>query len=121
MAKEKIKVSAIIDKEAVKNLAFAVAEPPEEYSEVEDVINDTEELVRDFTEEKSEKIAKSGNDVFGRLALDILLCENKGLLMSKNADNSVEKPDKSGFVVVELTKEQAKEITDKIKSFTNKE
>ena len=91
MAKEKIKVSVIIDKEAVKKLAFKLANSPKGYQEVEKIIDKKEELVRDYTEENDEKVVDSANNVFGKVGIDIILSDNKDLIMSKEAEEFNEK------------------------------
>lgn len=141
MAKEKIKVSVIIDKEAVKKLAFSLSKTPEEYREVEKILNDNEEVVRDNTEETDEKVIAAGNRLFSKVALDTIIRNNKGLIMSKNAEKACEDVDAIMAKVkklferlmtgsdkgdgtmkgVKLTKEQAKDIMEKLGSMFEEE
>lgn len=145
MAKEKIKVSVIIDKEAVKKLAFSLSKTPEEYREVEKILNDNEEVVRDNTEETDEKVTAAGNRLFSKVALDTIICNNKDLIMSKNAEKACEDVDAIKAKVkklferlmtgsdkgdgndagtmkcVKLTKEQAKVIMEKLGSMFEEE
>lgn len=141
MAKEKIKVSVIIDKEAVKKLAFSLSKTPEEYREVEKILNDNGEVVRDNTEETDEKVIAAGNRLFSKVALDTIIRNDKDLIMSKNAEKACEDVDAIKANVkklferlmtgsdkgagtmkgVKLTKEQAKDIMEKFGSMFEEE
>lgn len=140
MAKEKIKVSVIIDKEAVKKLAFSLSKTTEEYREVEKILNENGEVVRDNTEETDEKVTAAVNRLFSKVALDTIIRNNKDLIMSKNAEKACEDIDaikakakklferlmtgsdkgdnnEGGTMkCVKLTKEQAKEFIEKFGS-----
>lgn len=141
MAKEKIKVSVIIDKEAVKKLAFSLSKTPEEYREVEKILNDNGEVVRDNTEETDEKVSAAVNRLFSKVALDTIIRNDKDLIMSKNAEKACEDVDAIKAKVkklferlmtgsdkgdgtmkgVKLTKEQAKDIMEKLGSMFEEE
>ena len=124
MAKEKIKVSVIIDKEAVKNIAFRVSSTPEEYKEVEKIIDSSYEIVHDNTEETDEDVAEAGNILIGKIGLNSILRANKDLLLTKRLDeenNDDEEPDNNdddgkgaNVEVVKLSVDQVKEIIKNI-------
>lgn len=124
MAKEKIKVSVIIDKEAIKNIAFRVSSTPEEYKEIEKIIDSNEEIVHDNTEETDEDVAKAGDNLIGKIGLNSILRANKDLLITKRVDEQDkhdEEPDGNDGAKVEVIKlngDKAKEI---IKSIFGKE
>lgn len=124
MAKEKIKVSVIIDKEAIKNIAFRVSSTPEEYKEIEKIIDSNEEIVHDNTEETDEDVAKAGDNLIGKIGLNSILRANKDLLITKRVDEQDkhdEEPDGYDGAKVEVIKlngDKAKEI---IKSIFGKE
>lgn len=124
MAKEKIKVSVIINKEAIKNIAFRVSSTPEEYKEIEKIIDSNEEIVHDNTEETDEDVAKAGDNLIGKIGLNSILRANKDLLITKRVDEQDkhdEEPDGNDGAKVEVIKlngDKAKEI---IKSIFGKE
>lgn len=127
MAKEKIKVSVIINKEAIKNIAFRVSASPEEYKEVEKIIDSNDEILHDNTEETDEDVAKSGDLLIGKIGLNSILRANKDLLLTKRIEEENkhdEEPDNNGggtMKCVKLTKEQAKEFIDKFGSMFEEE
>ena len=120
MAKEKIKVSVIIDKEAVKNIAFRVSSTPEEYKEVEKIIDSSDEIVYDNTEETDEDVAKAGNILIGKIGLNSILRANKDLLLTKRLDEENKHDEESDIndgdgkganvEVVKLSGDKVKEI-----------
>lgn len=124
MEKEKIKVSVIIDKEAVKNIAFRVSSTPEEYKEVEKIIDSSYEIVHDNIEETDEDVAEAGNILIGKIGLNSILRANKDLLLTKRLDeenNDDEEPDNNdgdgkgaNVEVVKLSGDQVKEIIKKV-------
>ena len=124
MAKEKIKVSLIIDKEAVKNIAFRVSSTPEEYKEVEKIIDSSDEIVYDNTEDTDEDVAKAGNILIGKIGLNSILRANKDLLLTKRLDEENkhdEEPDNNdgdcngaNVQVVKLSGNKVKEIIKNI-------
>lgn len=126
MAKEKIKVSVIINKEAIKNIAFRVSSTPEEYKEIEKIIDSNEEIVHDNTEETDEDVAKAGDILIGKIGLNSILRANKDLLLTKRLDEQDkhdEEPDDNDgdgakVEVIKLNGDKAKEI---IKSIFGKE
>lgn len=123
MAKEKIKVSFLIDKDAVKETAFGICKTPDEYNEVEAIISNSEELVRDATSEEDEEKKAKMYDLFSVSAVDIIMMNNKDLLLTKRADAFTEKHDKTddddaNIQVLKLDGGKVKEI---IKSIFGKE
>lgn len=116
MEKEKIKVSVIIDKEAVKNIAFRVSSTPEEYKEVEKIIDSSYEIVHDNTEETDEDVAEAGNIHIGKIGLNSILRANKDLLLTKRLDEENNDDDGKGanVEVVKLSGDQVKEIIKKV-------
>ena len=115
MAKEKIKVSVIIDKEAIKNIAFRVSSTPDEYKEVEKIVDSNDEIVHDNTEETDEDVDKAWNILIGKIGLNSILRANKDLLLTKRLDEESKQDDEQGgndanVQVVKLSGDKVKEI-----------
>lgn len=124
MAKEKIKVSVIINKEAIKNIAFRVSSTPEEYKEIEKIIDSNEEIVHDNTEETDEDVAKAGDNLIGKIGLNSILRANKDLLITKRLDEQDkhdEEPDGNDGAKVEVIKLNGDKVKEIIKSIFGKE
>lgn len=131
MAKEKIKVSVIIDKEAVKNIAFRASQAPEEYKEVEKIIDNNDEILHDNTEETDEDVKKAGNILIGKIGLNSILRANKDLLITKRLDEEDkhdEEPDNNdgdgngaNINVVKISGDKAKEILKSLLGDNDKE
>lgn len=86
MAKDKIKVSVIIDKKALIDKAFSAAKTQEEFNEVRLIIEDSDEFVRDSTQLEDEERRKAHNDGFAALALDMLVCKYNQTKMAQRMD-----------------------------------
>lgn len=82
MEKDKIKVSVIIDKQALIDKAFKAADTPEEFKEVRLIVEDSDEFVRDVAQIEDEKQRNASNEFFTNLALDILLCKYSHLSLA---------------------------------------
>ena len=98
MEKDKIKVSVIIDKQALIDKAFKNAEIPDEFNEVRLIVEDSDELVRDTEKLENEKRRNANIDLFSGVALDILLCKYNQAKMAIRLEKAKEK----------LSKEKAK-------------
>ena len=98
MGKDKIKVSVIIDKQALIDKAFKNAETPEEFNEVRLIVEDSDEFVRDATQIDDKKRRDAHNEIFGGIALDVLLCKYNQTKMALRLEKAKE----------ELSKEKAK-------------
>ena len=92
MANDKIKVSVIIDKQALIDKAFKNAETPDEFKEVKLIIEDSDEFVRDTAKLENEKQRKAYNNFFSSLALDILLIkyDQTNMAVRIDAENAKE-------------------------------
>lgn len=97
MANDKIKVSVIIDKQALIDKAFKAADTPEEFKEVRLIVEDSDEFVRDVAQVEDEKQRNASNEFFVALALDILLCKYSQTKMAVRieAENTKEKEEKA--------------------------
>lgn len=121
MAKEKIKVSFLIDKQAVLDCAFRNCKSEEEYKQVKDIIEPKDEIIRDVekfsdNEEEVTEITK----FFASIGVDEVVWQNKDLAISKRLDeqnkHDEEQDDNDGddnganLSVVKISGNKAKEI-----------
>lgn len=86
MAKDKIKVSVIIDKKALIDKAFNAAKTQEEFNEVRLIIEDSDEFVRDSTQIEDEERRNAHNDLFAVFALDMLVYKYSQTKMALRMD-----------------------------------
>ena len=126
MAKEKIKVSFLIDKQAVLDCAFRNSKSEEEYKQVKEIIVPKDEIVRDVEKfSDNEEEVTEMTKFFAAIGVDEIAFQNKDLLITKRLDewnkHKEEPGDNDGdenIKVVELSGDKAKEI---IKSIFGKE
>lgn len=84
MAKDKIKVSVIIDRQALIDKAFRAAETQKEFNEIRLIIEDSDEFVRDATQLEDKEKREAHNNGFSSLALDIILNKHSDTEMAKH-------------------------------------
>lgn len=125
MAKEKIKVSFLIDKQAVLDCAFRNCKSEEEYKQVKDIIEPKDEIIRDVENfSDNEEEVTEMTKFFASIGVDEIVWQNKDLAISKRLDEQNkhdEEPDNNDgdgatMKCVKLTKEQAKEFIEKFGS-----
>lgn len=123
MKKEKIKVSFLIDKEAVLNTLYDECESLTEFYELQHVINGKDEFLRDVTEEQDGTKRNVQTDFVSTIALDIVLSLKEDSLLAKRLgkndgsehEESKEEKKPSGDATItvkslKLSKEQAEEF-----------
>ena len=89
MDKDKILVSVVIDKQALVDRAFGISETPSEFDELKKVIDGTNQFTRDVDEFDDERKKEKNTELFANVALDIILCDNPDLGITKRL-NSLE-------------------------------
>lgn len=128
MKKEKIKVSFLIDKEAVRCNLFDECESMAEFHELLPVIDEKEELLRDVTECQDETRRSVQTDFISTIALDMVLSLKEDSLLAKrlgknNGSNREElkkreeNPSDDTTITVKklkLRKKQAEELLDSL-------
>lgn len=111
MDKDKILVSVVIDKQALVDRAFGISETPSEFDELKKVIDGTNQFTRDVDEFDDERKKEKNAELFANVALDIILCDNQDLGITKRL-NSLE--DKKKAFLDKIKK--LDELKEKIKS-----
>lgn len=111
MDKDKILVSVVIDKQALVDRAFGISETPSEFDELKKVIDGTNQFTRDVDEFDDERKKEKNTELFANVALDIILCDNPDLGITKRL-NSLE--DKKNSFLAKIKK--LDELKEKVKS-----
>lgn len=101
MDKDKILVSVVIDKQALVDRAFGISETPSEFDELKKVIDGTNQFTRDVDEFDDERKKEKNTELFANVALDIILCDNPDLGITKRL-NSLE--DKKNSFLAKIKK-----------------
>lgn len=121
MAKEKIKVSFLIDKQAVLNCAFRNCKSEEEYKQVKEIIEAKDEIVRDVEKfSDNEEEVTEMTKFFASIGVDEVVWQNKDLAISKRLedenkhdeeqDNNDGDDNGENLSVVKISGNKAKEI-----------
>lgn len=83
MDKDKIIVSVVIDKQALIDRAFDISKTPSELNELKKVIDGKNQFTRDIDEIDDEGKKENNTNLFAGIALDIILCDNQELAITK--------------------------------------
>lgn len=83
MDKDKIIVSVVIDKLALIDRAFGISKTPYEFNELKKVIDGKNQFTRDIDEIDDEGKKKNNTKLFAGIALDVILCDNQELKITK--------------------------------------
>lgn len=83
MDKDKIIVSVVIDKQALIDRAFAISKTPSGFNELKKVIDGKNQFTRDIDEIDDEGKKENNTNLFAGIALDIILCDNQELKITK--------------------------------------
>lgn len=83
MDKDKILVSVVIDKQALIDRAFDISKTPSEYNELKKVIDGKNQFTRDIDEIDDEGKKENNTNLFAGIALDVILCDNQELKITK--------------------------------------
>lgn len=83
MDKDKIIVSVVIDKQALVDRAFDISKNPSEFDEIKKVIDGKNQFTRDIDEIDDEGKKENNTELFANIALDIILCDNQELGITK--------------------------------------
>lgn len=83
MDKDKIVVSVVIDKQALIDRAFDISKTPSEFNELKKVIDGKNQFTRDIDEIDDEGKKENNTNLFAGIALDIILCDNQELAITK--------------------------------------
>lgn len=83
MDKDKIIVSVVIDKQALIDRAFDISKNPSEFDEIKKVIDGKNQFTRDIDEIDDEDKKENNTNLFAGIALDIILCDNQELGITK--------------------------------------
>lgn len=83
MDKDKIIVSVVIDKQALIDRAFDISKNPSEFDEIKKVIDGKNQFTRDIDEIDDEGKKENNTDLFAGVALDVILCDNQKLGITK--------------------------------------
>lgn len=81
--KDKIIVSVVIDKQALIDRAFDISKNPSEFDEIKKVIDGKNQFTRDIDEIDDEGKKENNTDLFAGIALDVILCDNQKLGITK--------------------------------------
>ncbi|RHN95610.1 hypothetical protein DW657_08200 [Prevotella sp. AM23-5] len=111
MDKDKIIVSVVIDKQALIDRAFDISKNPSEFNELKKVIDGKNQFTRDIDEIDDEGKKENNTNLFAGIALDIILCDNQELAITKRL-NSLE--DKKNSFLAKMKK--LDELQEKVKS-----
>ena len=111
MDKDKIIVSVVIDKQALVDRAFDISKNPSEFNEIKKVIDGKNQFTRDIDEIDDEGKKENNTNLFAGIALDIILCDNPELAITKLI-NSLE--DKKNSFIAKMKK--LDELQEKVKS-----
>lgn len=91
MNKDKIIVSVVIDKQALVDRAFDISKNPSEFDEIKKVIDGKNQFTRDIDEIDDEGKKEKNTELFANIALDIILCDNQELGITKRLDSLEDK------------------------------
>lgn len=83
MDKDKIIVSVVIDKQALVDRAFNISNTPSEFNEIKKVIDGKNQFTRDIDEIDDEGKKENNTNLFAGIALDVILCDNQELKITK--------------------------------------
>lgn len=83
MDKDKIIVSVVIDKLALIDRAFDISNAPHEFNELKKVIDGKNQFTRDIDEIDDEGKKENNTNLFAGIALDVILCDNQELKITK--------------------------------------
>ena len=83
MDKDKIIVSVVIDKQALIDRAFDISKNPSEFNEIKKVIDGKNQFTRDIDEFDDERKKENNTNLFSGIALDVILCDNQKLGITK--------------------------------------
>lgn len=83
MDKDKIIVSVVIDKQALIDRAFDITKNPSEFDEIKKVIDGKNQFTRDIDEIDDEGKKENDTNLFAGIALDVILCDNQELKITK--------------------------------------
>lgn len=83
MDKDKIIVSVVIDKQALVDRAFDISKNPSELNEIKKVIDGKNQFTRDIDEFDDERKKENNTNLFSGIALDVILCDNQELGITK--------------------------------------
>lgn len=83
MDKDKIIVSVVIDKQALIDRAFDITKNPSEFDEIKKVIDGKNQFTRDIDEIDDEGKKENNTNLFDGIALDVILCDNQELKITK--------------------------------------
>lgn len=111
MDKDKIIVSVVIDKQALIDRAFDISKTPSEFYEIKKVIDGKNQFTRDIDEIDDEGKKENNTNLFAGIALDIILCDNQELAITKRL-NSLE--DKKNSFLDKM--KMLDELQEKVKS-----
>lgn len=111
MDKDKIIVSVVIDKQALVDRAFDISKNPSEFNEIKKVVDGKNQFTRDIDEIDDEGKKENNTNLFANIALDIILCDNPELAITKRI-NSLE--DKKNSFLAKMKK--LDELQEKVKS-----
>lgn len=81
--KDKIIVSVVIDKQALVDRAFDISKNPSEFNEIKKVIDGKNQFTRDIDEFDDERKKENNTNLFSGIALDVILCDNQELGITK--------------------------------------
>lgn len=87
MNKDKIIVSAVIDKQALVGRAFDISKNPSEFNEIMKIIDGKNQFTRDLDEVEDEGKKENNTKLFSCIALDIILFDNPELAITKRLDS----------------------------------
>ena len=111
MDKDKIIVSVVIDKQALIDRAFDISKTPSEFNELKKVIDGKNQFTRDIDEIDDEGKKEDNTNLFAGIALDIILCDNQELAITKRLKSL---DDKKNAYLDKLKK--LDELKEKVKS-----
>lgn len=95
MDKDKIIVSVVIDKQALVDRAFDNSKNLSEFNEIKKVIDGKNQFTRDIDEIDDEGKRKNNTNLFADIALDIILCDNQELAITKRFNSLKDKKSSS--------------------------
>lgn len=111
MDKDKIIVSVVIDKQALVDRAFDISKNPSEFNEIKKVIDGKNQFTRDIDEIDDEGKKENNTNLFAGIALDVILCDNQELGITKRL-NALE--DKKNSFLAKMKK--LDELQKKVKN-----
>lgn len=106
MDKDKIIVSVVIDKQALVDRAFDISKNPSEFNEIKKVIDGKNQITRDIDEIDDEGKKENNTNLFAGIALDVILCDNQELGITKRFKALEDK--KNSFLMKKLDELQEK-------------